>query len=99
MYLTISLIVGWVVYHVEPGLEEKAPYLFVGAFVLLILVLVPGIGAVVNGSRRWINLVVLNLQPSELMEAGGGAAAANYTVRKASGCTACAKALCQWPSP
>ena len=84
VYLTISLIAGWVVYHVPSKFwQEKAPYLFVGAFVLLILVLVPGIGKVVNGSRRWINLVVLNLQPSELMKLAVVLYAANYTVRKA----------------
>lgn len=33
---------------------------------LLILVLVPGIGVVVNGSRRWIRLAGLSFQPSEL---------------------------------
>ena len=84
VYLTISLIAGWVVYHIPSRVwQEKAPYLFVGAFVLLILVLVPGIGKVVNGSRRWINLVVLNLQPSELMKLAVVLYAANYTVRKA----------------
>lgn len=84
VYLTISLIVSWIVFHIPSRIwQEKAPYLFVGAFILLILVLVPGIGKVVNGSRRWINLVVLNLQPSELMKMAVVLYAANYTVRKA----------------
>jgi len=84
VYLTISLIVSWIVFHIPSRIwQEKAPYLFVGAFILLILVLVPGIGKVVNGSRRWINLVVLNLQPSELMKLAVVLYAANYTVRKA----------------
>ena len=84
VYLTISLTVAWVVFQVPTRIwQEKAPLLFIGAFVLLILVLVPGIGKVVNGSRRWINLVVLNLQPSELMKLAVVLYAANYTVRKA----------------
>lgn len=33
--------------------------------VLLILVLVPGIGVYVNGSRRWLNLAGMSFQPSE----------------------------------
>lgn len=33
---------------------------------MLALVLVPGIGEVVNGARRWINLGFTNFQPSEL---------------------------------
>lgn len=36
------------------------------SFVLLTLVLVPGIGRVVNGSARWIDLGFYNLQPSEM---------------------------------
>lgn len=41
-------------------------YLLMGSFALLLLVLVPGIGKVVNGSSRWIDLGPFNLQPSEL---------------------------------
>ena len=36
------------------------------SFVLLGMVLVPGIGKVVNGSARWIDLGFYNLQPSEM---------------------------------
>ena len=36
------------------------------AYGLLVLVLIPGIGKVVNGSARWIDLGIFNLQPSEL---------------------------------
>jgi cell division protein FtsW len=37
-------------------------------FVLLVLVLVPGIGAEINGSRRWVRLAGLSLQPSEFVK-------------------------------
>lgn len=40
--------------------------LLVISFALLALVLVPGIGKVVNGSARWIDLGFYNLQPSEM---------------------------------
>ncbi len=35
-------------------------------FLTLILVLVPGIGRVAGGARRWINLGIVNFQPAEL---------------------------------
>ena len=37
-----------------------------GSFALLVLVLIPGIGVYVNGSRRWLNIASLSFQPSEL---------------------------------
>jgi cell division protein FtsW len=48
-----------------------------------VLVLVPGIGRSVNGSRRWLSLVIINLQPSELMKLAVVLYAASYAVRKA----------------
>ena len=47
-----------------------------------LLVLIPGIGREVNGSRRWLSLFVINLQPSELMKLFAVLYAADYTVRK-----------------
>ncbi len=34
--------------------------------VLLVLVIIPGVGVYINGSRRWLNLGGLSFQPSEL---------------------------------
>ncbi|HEX2075425.1 MAG TPA: putative lipid II flippase FtsW, partial [Geodermatophilus sp.] len=38
----------------------------IGALVLLVAVLIPGIGMQLNGSRAWIDLRVTNFQPSEV---------------------------------
>lgn len=46
--------------------QKNAKWLMLGALFLLFLVLMPKIGVVVKGSRRWINLIYFNLQPSEL---------------------------------
>ena len=62
--------------------QKAAPWLFTGALLLLVLVLVPGVGREVNGARRWINLYALNVQPSELMKLAVVLYAADYTVRK-----------------
>lgn len=41
-------------------------FLLVVSFLFLVLVLVPGVGRIVNGSARWIDLGFYNLQPSEM---------------------------------
>ncbi|MEO7761370.1 MAG: FtsW/RodA/SpoVE family cell cycle protein, partial [Casimicrobiaceae bacterium] len=62
---------------------RAAPWLFVAGVVLLVLVLIPGIGRDVNGSRRWISFFGINLQPSELMKLFAVLYTADYAVRKA----------------
>ncbi len=63
--------------------QKSAMTLFLIGTVLLIVVLIPGLGREVNGSRRWIPLLVVNLQPSEFMKLFAALYAADYTVRKA----------------
>jgi len=82
-FIFIGFLAGVVVYKIPIIFWEKsAPYLFLFGLVLLVLVLVPGIGKVVNGSRRWISLVGFNFQPSEFMKLLVVFYAADYTVRK-----------------
>lgn len=40
-------------------------WILVSSYVMLALVLVPGIGVEVNNSRRWLNLIVFRFQPAE----------------------------------
>ena len=46
-------------------LERMGMVLLLGAFLMLLLVLVPGVGMKVNGSVRWINAGLFRLQVSE----------------------------------
>ncbi len=62
--------------------ERHANKVFVVALALLVLVLIPGIGKVVNFSRRWIPLGVMNFQPSEFAKLAIAMYAAGYMVRK-----------------
>jgi cell division protein FtsW len=48
--------------------RRYTPLLLAVAFVLLVLVLVPGLGLKVNGARRWIGAGPLAFQPSEVMK-------------------------------
>ncbi len=46
-------------------LLRLAPFLLVLSALLLLLVLIPGVGKTVNGSKRWISIAGMTLQPSE----------------------------------
>lgn len=62
--------------------EKSGPYLLLIGIVSLFVVLLPGIGAHVNGSSRWIRLGILNVQPSEFMKLFTVVYVAGYLVRK-----------------
>jgi len=84
IYIAIGLVAGVVAFQIPMQWWQKmAPYLFLLGIVLLVMVLIPGIGKVVNGSRRWLSLVVMNLQPSELVKLFIAMYASDYAVRKA----------------
>ncbi len=66
-YLAIGLVAMWLGTRVRLEFYEKNVYrLLLGALVLLMLVLVPGLGVKVGGARRWFRLGGLSFQPSEL---------------------------------
>ncbi|WKB52111.1 putative lipid II flippase FtsW [Eleftheria terrae] len=83
MFLGISFVVALLALQVPMQVWEKyAPWLFVAALLLLVVVLLPWIGKGVNGARRWIALGFLNFQPSELAKLAIALYAADYMVRK-----------------
>jgi cell division protein FtsW len=83
MFLALALSAATAVFLVPVRVWQKAaPWFFAACIVLLVLVLIPGIGREVNGARRWLNLGVANMQPSELMKLSVVLYAADYTVRK-----------------
>ncbi len=84
IYLTIGVVGALIVFQIPMQLWQRAaPFLFMAGGLLLVLVLIPGIGREVNGSRRWINLGFMTMQPSEVMKLLTVLYAADYTVRKA----------------
>lgn len=66
-YLSAGIVLAIVCMRIDSTFWEKlsGPLLLV-CFLLLILVLVPGIGRLVNGSRRWLALGPIGIQVSEL---------------------------------
>ncbi|GAB4560702.1 MAG: putative lipid II flippase FtsW [Rhizobacter sp.] len=83
MSLVVAFVAAVVVVQLPVSLWEKsAPWLFAGALVLLVAVLIPHVGKGVNGARRWIPLGFTNFQPSELAKLAIALYAANYMVRK-----------------
>jgi cell division protein FtsW len=62
--------------------ERHARALFLVSLLLLVAVLVPHVGTVVNGSRRWLSLGVMSFQPSELAKFAVLIYAADYMCRK-----------------
>ena len=84
LFVFLGLLVAGVAMLVPTDLWEKHSIaLLVLAFVLLLLVLVPGIGHVVNGSRRWIRLGFMNFQVSEVARVLLLTYIASYAVRRA----------------
>ncbi|WP_374338455.1 putative lipid II flippase FtsW [Methyloversatilis sp.] len=83
VFLAIGGVAGLMAFQVPVRTWQAASmWLFLGGIVLLALVLIPGIGTVVNNSRRWINLGPVNLQPSELVKLFTVLYAASYIVRR-----------------
>ncbi|MGH8352396.1 MAG: putative lipid II flippase FtsW [Pseudomonas sp.] len=62
--------------------QRMGGLLLIGAFGLLVLVLLPGIGREVNGSSRWIGFGAFNVQPSEIAKVFVVLYLAGYLVRR-----------------
>ena len=80
--ICLGVCAGTVIYFVPTGFWQKTSgYWLAFCFVLLVLVLIPGIGKNVNGSTRWIRIGFLNLQASELVKVFMMVYVAGYLVR------------------
>jgi cell division protein FtsW len=71
VYLIVGLGLAYVAYRIDyRKLKAMAPYVLVVCILGLLAVLVPHVGFVVNGARRWIGAGFISLQPSEFAKLG-----------------------------
>ncbi len=83
VYLLLASVLALMTYQVPMDTWRKSSWLLLLlGFVLLALVLIPGIGREVNGSRRWLALGPFTLQASELVKLFVVLYLAGYLVRR-----------------
>ena len=71
IFFLIGAILMYVISKVDYNFFKKKANLILGiCFILLTLVLIPGIGSVRNGSRSWFGIGGLGIQPSEFAKIG-----------------------------
>ncbi|MCM3386664.1 FtsW/RodA/SpoVE family cell cycle protein [Ureibacillus chungkukjangi] len=69
IYLILAIVVFLFITNMPIFTEEKTwIILYVISLLLLVLVLIPGIGLVRNGSQSWIGLGPLTIQPAEIVK-------------------------------
>ena len=67
IFFIIGLVIMIIFSKIDYNIYKKySNYFLLISFILLVLVLIPGIGSVRNGSRSWFGLFGLGFQPSEL---------------------------------
>ncbi len=83
IFLALGAMVGVFLFRLPLAVWEKyGPHMIILALVALALVLIPGIGKEVNGSRRWIDLGVITVQVSESVKLLIIVYLAGYLVRR-----------------
>ena len=71
IYLIISYIALYIVYKIDYSFwKKKSNLILFICLILLIIVLIPGIGILKNGSRSWLSFGIISMQPSEFTKLG-----------------------------
>ena len=69
IFICMSAALAFGLSRIDPVLLRRLAYpALLGTIFLLVLVLIPGIGQVRGGARRWISLGLFSFEPSELMK-------------------------------
>lgn len=71
IFLLVSIIIMLIISKIDYRIYyEKANLILLICIILLVLVLIPGIGSIRNGSRSWFGIGSLGIQPSEFAKLG-----------------------------
>ena len=71
VFFILGLFIMYFVSKIDYKIYKKKSTLIISVcFILLVLVLIPGIGVVRNGSRSWFGLLGFGIQPSEVSKIG-----------------------------
>ncbi|HEX7926268.1 MAG TPA: putative lipid II flippase FtsW [bacterium] len=82
-HLTLGTIALIVAMRVPTDVWRRCvPFAMLACFLMLILVLIPGIGHQVGGARRWFRIAFFSVQPTELLKLVLIAFVASYLDRK-----------------
>lgn len=83
LYLAMSFGAGYLIFQVPLSTWQRSGgLLLMFSYLLLVVVLVPGIGRTVNGSTRWIPLGLFSMQVSEVVKVCVMCYVAGYLVRR-----------------
>jgi cell division protein FtsW len=82
-YLALGLVAAVIIIRTDSSFWEKysIPLMLI-SLLLLVIVLIPGIGKVVNGSRRWLSFGFIGIQVSELAKVAMIFYLSGYLVRQ-----------------
>ena len=70
-FFIMSLLLVFILRKINPKIYyEKANLILLICFILLVLVLIPGLGKIRNGSRSWFGIGGFGIQPSEFAKIG-----------------------------
>lgn len=68
-YAFFGIFLSYLFYRIGyQKLIDYSPQILLALTLMLVLVLIPGIGKEVNGSKRWLNLFGISFQPSEFVK-------------------------------
>ncbi len=82
IYTVMALVLAWLATRIPLKFwQQYSAPIMLASLLLLVIVLIPGIGRVVNGSRRWIQLGFITLQVSEVAKLAAVLYLASYLQR------------------